>query len=1039
MTTSAAHLTMATRRAGTPSRYSDVELGSPDPLAEDFIASSTAVAHKQIEVASPKLSSEQGLSPWRVKVTIEAEPDDGNPSSLTSMATRKVRRTMLVPLNDISTSERPARPTKGSRKSNRQSASPARRRRQSVTDLDVVVLGDDGEENEWTAKPTSPRKRRNSTKKTRKSGSTVADFEVREDARTHTPEAVNMEVRSRSRSPAEMRDIDLNTLQAKARSDTKKQVEIWSQAHRAQNIRTFSMNSAMSYPTPSPEASEQGDLDNRDQDEQDHTRAGLDTMMESEGFTMIDLDTLPSMKHIRNTPDYPTIPEVIQEETRDGVPPDSNQVDNQEAEQPSISITADESELTTELNSSPPDGATKTRSKPYSIAHLQLPSSTNVQRYRLVTPMPRDTDPYSSPKLPTPPAAPAPIVAERSPIHSDQAVEATNILQHAVTPEKEKKLFGGFSGDTRRELRAELRFGEELGRRQDSDASNREIEHVSTQLRDADSDGDDQDDGTTVNETTIGDIWLAEANKVSSSSPEPQQDEHVIAGSAPLPRRKLIPSPWKRGQQMDQSNFSADESVSGLFWLQQTKTPRFGEAFVGDEEPAVKPKPSSNRRRSGMYDAEKMVVNMPRRVAERRGSEDDQDLEDENFDAARNDLEWRNAADVVDEETNELEHVDEDSVIEEEVVHPAEVGHTKLYETNLDNVPDQDLSSPSQDRKQTQQHSDANEHDSTYSSISEDSPELYRQRISISPSKERPNTPRSALKGGRASFGQVLRYGDEQANGRKVVWARKSSCMNEHWEESTTSIRSNQSLPDDDTPTPRPGLNLEASFEVNPQPPSETQTANNGWFGWFNKNEKHEDIQAQRVQTAGVSCSSPTTQDEASHESAFEATSRHALVKAPSRTTPSYLLPPSYPSDPTRDISVPLTTCGDFTNTHFRTLHIIYRKSQRPRFRAPNFPKEIRPALLDIVGKDNWKLDIDESATMGEDGLFEFSIGAVEAQVLERFMREVEHGYGNERVNWGWSVERLAEYLGRLAVGERIREEEKEAQRIMGGVKGLKV
>jgi hypothetical protein len=98
-------------------------------------------------------------------------------------------------------------------------------------------------------------------------------------------------------------------------------------------------------------------------------------------------------------------------------------------------------------------------------------------------------------------------------------------------------------------------------------------------------------------------------------------------------------------------------------------------------------------------------------------------------------------------------------------------------------------------------------------------------------------------------------------------------------------------------------------------------------------------------------------------------------------------------------------------------------------------------------------MEVDESrAGLGE---FEFTVGKVEMEVLERFMQEVEQGWfewersrkervgsenvlgldgdgsvlvsdedGNARVNWGWTHERLAKWLGMIVVGEVVRSEE---------------
>lgn len=104
----------------------------------------------------------------------------------------------------------------------------------------------------------------------------------------------------------------------------------------------------------------------------------------------------------------------------------------------------------------------------------------------------------------------------------------------------------------------------------------------------------------------------------------------------------------------------------------------------------------------------------------------------------------------------------------------------------------------------------------------------------------------------------------------------------------------------------------------------------------------------------------------------------------------------------------------------------------RPRFHAPSYSDEIRPALRALV-EEKWTLNVDETEMMDE--VFEFKVGVQEARVLERFMREIEVGYdgiGNGSVEWGWSVEELAGKLGRIAIGEVVREEEREARKILG-------
>lgn len=85
-------------------------------------------------------------------------------------------------------------------------------------------------------------------------------------------------------------------------------------------------------------------------------------------------------------------------------------------------------------------------------------------------------------------------------------------------------------------------------------------------------------------------------------------------------------------------------------------------------------------------------------------------------------------------------------------------------------------------------------------------------------------------------------------------------------------------------------------------------------------------------------------------------------------------------------------------------------------------------------------MEIDERETMGEDGDFVFGIGPSQARVLERFMREVEEGYvaAGVQIEWAWTAEDLAEKLGRIAVGERVRDEEKASRTIMRSARKAK-
>lgn len=1190
------------------------DLSSPDPLASDLIddqpsqrssrtrSAGTTITnrhrlpaphHKKsssIDISPSKTIAEQNLSPWRIRVTVEAEPGDEEMAQVVGGRTHTVTSTIKVPLRDEDAS---SSPTKGRKAASgirrrgsgtRRSVSPARKRH-SVTDLGIVVLGDDEEEDEWRVKSRSPRRRRGSkgqgsgksTPAVRRVGTDV--FAVREDEGVDDRiqrEDSGVEDNDESGSP-ELRQVDLNEVAMRARSNaTKAENMLGAGNATAKARRTVSTNSAMSYPTPSPTASERGYSDDRVQEEvREGREIGYDTIMESEGFTMIDLESLPSVRQLRNSPDAAQGNSTPEQEKE---PNTSTAADDDPAEATSDAPMIEESTAGTEdtehseqLPSSPPPDSKNSKGKIYSVGQLQLPSSLKVHRHRHVTPLPPM---QSSPHLPSPPPPPRSTTTDKTlPVNSRKATRAAMALQDAVTPEQsfsgenenaeqaeaiaEEAVFGGFSSGTRRELRADLRFGEELGKRQvgkvreegerlvrsadktltpdqpqiwrvetstqharppvpalQHQASNdstawlvgrseaaqvlsneerweqywqKEREEVIKQANEAsdskvividsdhEDDSHDEDANTDAeNDETDGDIWLAEAKNASSSPREPATKPTQLETRVE-PRRKLIPSPWKRGEQIDAhttSHVSGDESMSGLLWRQDGNASgaRFGDEVVSHPERLAQTPSRFDRRRSGIFDAEQKTIQQHHGISELISPDDEDDVE------ADEALHWRSAEDVVEEETTMLEaEKEQQSHLD---------APTNLYETNLEGLPEQDLASSP--------HVQSLEKHEQEPSVSEDDVEAYRQRTSLSPSKQRSFTPRSAMKGGRASFSVALKFdvNGEDAEKRKVVWAKRSSCVNEMWEESSRSIRSVHESTMDETPTPvasekmvrvepvqvRDDIQAEESdtdeMHDAPRQTQQTQAQNGkGWLGgFFSKSggteQQHSNgasptrqprqpaILARPVSNfdglsepgrkTNTKADDEDVDDTDNEDGSYVPTSRHALPEFDaastnrrgnsgppthrSKSVPSYLKSPSYPTIPDRDTTKPLATGGDFTTTHFRTLHIIYRKSQRPRFRGPAYPEEVRPDLRRLI-QEQWKLVVDETESMGEK--FTFRIGVAHIRVLERFMREVEHDHSQQSVyeiEWDWTAEELAEKLGRIVVGEVVREEEKAAQ-----------
>ncbi|KAK5050026.1 hypothetical protein LTR84_004146 [Exophiala bonariae] len=1314
----------------TNTSYRLDDLSSPDPLASPFNddndRSHSAYRSRQSPIrkqnatstrdlrrnssAAPSLEhiaipsspfrtvSEQNLSPWKIRVTVEAEPEDMDSEG---PRTRTMTQTMKIPLRQDSSPLGGAKSSRGrnsqpaSAKSKRGSTptrgqkSNSRSRRQSVTDLDARPLGDDAESDDWTKqkKNPSPRKRRsNRTRKStgdtdaaaapesspvrssRRRSSTAADFEVRQDTDAEVIYGQQEEQaieESESGSP-ELRQIDLNRVSVRSRAMSTKSVaddnqdisdssllqnRVRTSTTKPVDLRKVSVNSAMSYPTPSPTSSYHGDsddigiVDNGD-DIHETEQVGFDTVLESEGFTMIDLDTIPSARQylspvqedpnavepiiedaIPSPQELPSAGETVPESRSESVVRTEPITRQQPQPQPTIdypTLNADDTEFSSTVPSSPPV-AEKGKSL------LRVPTSN----LRKVTPIT-----FSSPKLPSPPKQ----ITRRTPHHQHRgsagAVFAGIALQDVVSPDhpsdksstrgklgsssrslEDDGLFGGFDAGTKRELRAGLRFGEELAKRQsssppakveprnafaksistnvdlqslgkrefepltrhqpqtqiwrgettvqrtpvqmfnpvvskstavvrtpenpasknsesvlmdtlarrerewqlDREAVSREIENASaSQVIIIDSDDDESQ--AVVNkaahiqtstqlaepiatnlissyeEDDDEDIWLAEAK--NSSSPHTQQPQpieqnqngffseteqkkqrDVAREAVSRPRRSLIPSPWKRGDDVPAPeepssllSTKLEDQTGILFWEQQ----QVGKAKF--ESKRAQHNQLRPRRSSGKFDIDLML-----------GTPGKKQDYDSGLDLTGAKNQQADQEEDISQETDSHEAVEQ--------IISSSIGLEEALQDPINNTfgePDA-IPSPEPPMRIPVNFNDSSMEISTtdvmhnapsYKPAPLQSP-FRNTKTNSESSPPRPPTPRSAMKGSRQISGPEMgfRRPDSPTMNRRVIFSERSRGVDVHGLESSFSMKSGSGcedstsgqiraqlegelLNDEDTVETSYGYEEEdTETELEPEqersheePVVEVPTVSKssdtkpGWRSWLWKDKKtnteesttvHQpDFTSAPVDTQRSATKSITPQDNAAQHPAWTQTisstipsSKHqqqtatAPTSKPSLQLPSYLLPPSYPSDPTRSLNTPLSTTGPFSNTHFRTLHIIYRKSLRPKFHAP---KHIRPAVRRLLGT---QMEIDESEQGVDRGVMTWTLGEGECEVLERFMQEVEAGYGvfpgadvdgsesgSGPVVWGWSVQQLAHWLCRIVVGEVVREEEARAK-----------
>ena len=1247
---------VATRRSSSPSKRLPSSPLKParsiKKSNEQSTPTKTYTEYVSFNPSSPSRTvTEQTLSPWKIRVTVEAEPEDDDADS------RTMTRTVKIPLRQCSSplmqgeAGRRGRKVQSSPAKKKRSGTPVRQRsgsrtrRQSLTDLDARPLGDDNDSDEWTGRQKmSPRKR--SAPKARREQSILSesqepktqDEEVvshvssvrRGSTRTPSFEAQEEEVIEdepptvQDSDSSSLREIDLNRVSVRPRSQStkRKQIQDMGLGHEAKdhNVnkvaasnRKVSANSAMSYPTPSPTSSYNGSSDDHHGKDQEliEGEEGLDTIMESEGFTMIDLDTIPSARQYLSSPEEgvgdvhsaDTASHIGQTTTTSHpmIPRSSPSLlpamRTKPSPIPSRLLPADDSsELSSYVASSPP-AATQSM--------LSVPAPVTRLGQRKVTPQT-----YSSPSLPSPPKQ-----SSRSPSRDEQAqspskvvVQAGMALQGAVKeigadaigpiiqPTRrvqdlyDQEFFDGFSSGTKRELRAGLRFGEELAKRQkpghvsqiapqeatntkhvlqdrndqhiiqrpnvptqvwrgettvqhspfamvsisqtkddlpsrpeaktsktsllSSRSSQRKMptsarssktqtprsssvalergilstqarrEHewqlerqaVSRQIDNAspskvivldDSLHEEAQDGqrSTSGRTGISDargietereaeqnaegspevgprprslpvprssiedadvaveqdpyvsdvdedqdIWLQEARNDSSSPSEhidtlftrseQQRQRERAAQVVNKPRRSIIPSPWKRGEDVaEASTFMTNGDASGMLW-NQDKEIKFGAGAVRRQ----------SRSTGDSFDLDAMLSS-PVKLAT----------------AGRKNLALRT-------EKQNVANSDEGyggSVSEDEASVAVASGHDSERELAEDSQVEQWQDSDEVSEVVSEEHSvpssppaavqkiAVNFNDSTMSQ--QTTPPPLARSSPTDKTDDRPSTPRSALKGARQSWGAAM--DQDQSPTRRVIFNERSLYLNEDGEESSMSAKL-------DSPEQEREVyvgNAVEQQETSPPALEPSKSSKQGWLGWLMQG-KSDSSSIQTSSPAGKPNTKAPPQNSADQHWAPTQTSLPSTTNNskkpttnPSKNkprTPSYLLSPSYPSVPTRDITIPLSTSGPFTDTHFRTLHIIHAKSCRPRFHAP---KIIRPELKKLEG---WTMEVDEmKAGLG---LFEWKVGVVETEVLERFMQEVEFGWeqAGKEVKWSWKVEDLARWLGMCVVGEVVRGEE---------------
>jgi hypothetical protein len=1022
----------------------------------------------------------------------------------------------------------------------------------------------------------------------------------------------------REKSP-KLRELDFNRVSVRSRSGPPKSAQMptvfttsddvfkplvatlsaeWSSTTAEDCRHQVSVASAITYPTP--DASVQDELEeialpSNPMEE----RAGFDTILESEGFTMIDLESLPSARQFVPSPDnfdrqethasadngtlanspqqgsisYPTLAPLSSRTisssstdlSRTGKPPPTSI--------PSYLAPPEEgeSDLSSTVPSSPPvefvqrdfiNGSAPLARSPLRQAHTpprtaksspKLPSPPNQSQKanRLVT---NEKAKRTPPRLARVVRAGIALQGLLSPKATAPSLEPSPITKisnmgkrNALTPkERLDNLFVGFDSGTRRELRAGLRFGEELAKRQrlsspepsiseelaqaavvqqnchekdkiwrgetgvehtplrcennearppksprdtkvldsedalaaqtpathfdgnkscesiyylDSEARERrwqlERKAVSRQIEDANTsqviviDSDDEDDNgeasteapaTQPSPVKSGmtdadeDIWLAEAEEAQNSSrhmeadlfpPAEQVRQHEKAKEAiSKPRRSLIPSPWKRGEDVD-STLLTNGDLSGIFW----QRPKDARSLSSQPPPSSNTTSAEEPKRS--FDVDKMLGASSARHEQTSattesvlcpGAEDRLEHGEEQESLFEREPEYAER----DEEMEKEEHLESEpesearSRIDEETQEDTSImPETVRVPVNFN------------DTTETSFQSDAGMGDNTELESPASSPSC-------------PVAPRSALKGSRASLNII----DESASPtpRKVVFSRRSFCLDEGGMETSMRVRSGSfgsqsSLVSDDlhdaevqdskTVTAQKGKGGKGNEDERSSAGASRQPALVFWFrrltGWGLKPAPttcpapaSEGVIQQPPQESSMTSHAEENAQWEPTTTVLPTTSSQTSNNCPAQSDGSSDAPdPRIPPPPES-----LPTSGYFSDNHYKHLHILYLKSLTPNFTRPD---SIRPGLKKCI----------RQKVYSGDGEFAWEITRRDAEVVERWIRSFEGRDARERVeNWEnkkqkyrkieWDEWDLCKRLYSIVAGQEVRREQRE-------------
>lgn len=964
-------------------RFDDIVLPSSPPMR---------IANRQRSLSPTKVQSESNLSPWRIRVTVEAEhEDDDNAQGSPRKKLKRMATTTKVPLKDEETSVSPKKPRGRPRKSDMQA--------QSAT----PIKGSPGRTPK-TKRPSTGKRPRGRPRKSVQSETVAQSIEAADlhtsdgalDITSPTP-IVTVDLPSDG-SPSPERVVndnvtgDIDTVNSddqvsprlstprdtrEPQSSVTRGVRIIEGASELTPIKTLSAARRLRgvspentlhaghtplprriYPTPTSSSLVDDDLTQSSRqgqrnpgrkldvgpvvdDPTDHHRE-FDTIVESEGFSMVSLDTLPSAKQgglgsILSSAKGP--PKAFSE---------SKRVTPLDTEKLRASNTHSDAATNTSIATS-----TSLRGSQHTPAVATIPSSVPAR------PGPRGQS-HSKRKRTFPSlvrviraglALQGVLRGHRS--DADPPTTFSSPTERDISADLDgprqrlEHLFGDFGAETQRELRAGLRFGEQLVRRR------MEIERLQRKQNRPRQSMDANGGSLRANGSTTGRVqqeihWQRERETVSRQIENANPRQVIViesdAGRAQPPEREA------QEPVADEEEYEEDDF--GDIWQQEARkrTP-----------------PSDGQSRANK-------TSQGNRVFELGGGHDPEDVPAES--GGWISPVFQMGLDSWGEDEDENYVSDEPVSVWDDYDIPP-LGKSRLSTLQQEDIDLSGLLRP-QDTPNTKKY---------YGNSSPQTVEGQNPRAGVNnESPAGPAHPSST-------------HADSSSTGN----------VGSSLEAGHVQCRSDEIAEDEETPDASPQQQSVVTPQVS-QTPSRAS-----WFlritdnftpGWWVKAGQDR---VQLESPSGNYPSEPPLPDAVELSPPASLKRSHDASEAPS---------PDASAEPTskkRKATPPLATSGYFTDDHYRHLRRLYQQARQ----SPDlFPYHPSPRRVDML--DDWLWTSD-----GEHGL---RVAAIQFGIVDRFVQDLSEA--DRRVGGrgevGWSEEDLHKRLFSVIVGEQIRKERRE-------------